>query len=425
LYNFCSQSNCADGVEPYSGLVQATDGNYYGTTLAGGAYFGCFVGSCGTVFKITPDGTLTTLHSFDIADGANPQAGLIQATNGDFYGTTLYGGANGQGTIFKITPSGTLTTLYSFCAQVNCADGSVPQAGLIQGANGNFYGTTSGGGAYGYGTIFTITPSGALTTLHSFNGTDGAYPYAGLIQATNGVFYGTTSQGGSSPRCTLTLGCGTVFKITTAGKLTTLHNSNGADGEYPYGGLLQATNGTLYGTTYQGGTDGDGTIFSLSVGLSPFVETLPTSGKVGGAINILGTNLTNSTSVTVNGASTAFTVISPSQITATVPSGATATGKVQVTVPTGTLVSNAVFRVTPKVSKFSPTSGTVGTVVTISGNSFTGATSVTFGGVRATSFTINSDIQITAPVPAGAQSGRIGVTTPGGTGTSAGTFHVY
>ena len=425
LYNFCSQSNCADGVEPDAGLVQATSGNFYGTTLAGGAYFGCFVGSCGTVFQITPDGTLTTLHSFDITDGANPQAGLIQASNGDFYGTTLYGGANGEGTVFRITPSGTLKTLYAFCAQTNCTDGSVPQAGLIQGANGILYGTTSSGGAYGYGTIFKITTSGALTTLHSFDGTDGAYPYAGLIQATNGALYGATSQGGSSARCVQTLGCGTVFEITLAGKLTTLHNFDGADGEYPYSGLTQATNGTLYGTTYQGGANGDGTLFSLSVGLNPFVETLPAFGKVGAAINILGTNLTDATSVTINGASATFNVISPSQITTTVPIGATATGKVQIIVPTGTLVSNAVFRVTPFVSKFSPTSGTVGTVVTITGNNLTDATSVTFGGVKATNFTVNSDTQITATVPTGAQTGRISVTTPGGTGTSAGTFHVY
>lgn len=425
LYNFCSQSNCADGVQPDAGLVQGTSGNFYGTTLGGGGYFGCPIGSCGTVFKIASEGTPTTLHSFDLTDGANPQAGLIQATNGDFYGTTLYGGTNSEGTLFRITASGTLKTLYAFCAQPNCTDGSVPQAGLVQGTNGILYGTTSGGGAYGYGTIFKITTSGALTILHDFDGTDGAYPYAGLIQATNGVLYGTTSEGGSSPRCTLTLGCGTVFRITTAGKLTTLHNFDGADGEYPYAGLAQATNGTLYGTTYQGGTNGDGTIFSLSVGLNPFVETLPAFGKVGAAINILGTDLTDATSVKINGASAMFTVMSPSQITTNVPIGATTTGTVQVIVPTGTLVSNAVFRVTPVVLNFSPTSGNVGTVVTITGNSLTGATSVTFGGVKATTFTVNSDAHITATVPTGAQTGRISVTTPGGTGTSAGTFHVY
>ena len=220
LYSFCTQANCTDGMEPYAGLVQATDGNLYGTTAAGG------VNNIngGTVFKITSNGALTRLYSFcaqtNCTDGKSPQAPLVQGTDGNFYGTTVVGGANnntictagnpGCGTVFKITSSGVLTTLYSFCAQPNCADGALPYTGLIQGTDGNFYGTTSGGGANsenticlgdGCGTVFTITSGGALTTLYSFcaqtNCTDGAIPYAGLIQATNGNFYGTTGAGGS------------------------------------------------------------------------------------------------------------------------------------------------------------------------------------------------------------------------------------
>ena len=225
-----------DGAAPYAGLVQATDGNLYGTTT----YYGA--NDVGTVFKITTSGTLTTLHSFDNTDGASPYAGLVQATDGNLYGTTYEGGANGYGTVFKITTSGTLTTLHSF----DNTDGASPYAGLVQATDGNLYGTTYEGGANGYGTVFKITTSGTLTTLHSFDYTDGASPYAGLIQATDGKLYGTTYEGGANVLN------GTVFKITTSGTLTTLHNfcslSGCTDGASPYAGLVQATNGDLYGT---------------------------------------------------------------------------------------------------------------------------------------------------------------------------------
>jgi len=327
----------ADGAYPYAGLVQATNGNFYGTTSGGGA------NGYGTVFKITPEGTLTTLYSFcaqpNCTDGATPYATLVQATNGNFYGTTEIGGANGYGTVFKITARGTLTTLYSFCAQPNCSDGATPYAGLVQATNGNFYGTTFNGGADGYGTVFKITPRGMLTRLRSFDGTDGASPIAGLVQATDGNFYGTTEIGKPN-------GEGTVFEITARGTLTTLHSFAGADGAFPFAGLAQGTNGNFYGTAYEGGTANDGTVFSLSVGLGPFVETLPTSGKVGTKIIILGNNLTGASSVTFNGTAATFTVVENSEITTTVPTGAT-TGTVEVTTPKGTLKSNVPFRVTP------------------------------------------------------------------------------
>jgi uncharacterized repeat protein (TIGR03803 family) len=194
------------------------------------------------------------------------------------------------------------------------------------------------------GTVFKITAGSKLTTLHSFDGTDGADPYGGLVQATNGNFYGTASGGGSSGNCIG--GCGTVFKIRPAGKLTTLHGFAGADGELPEAGLVQATNGNFYGTTANGGTLGEGTVFSLSVGLGPFVETRPTFGKAGATVVILGTNLTGATSVSFNGTAAKFTVVSKSEIKTTVPTGAT-TGKVKVTTPKRTLTSNLVFRVKP------------------------------------------------------------------------------
>jgi uncharacterized repeat protein (TIGR03803 family) len=418
LYSFCAQTNCADGANPNVGLVLGTDGNFYGTTYAGGAL------GYGAVFKVTPSGTLTTIHSFAAgADGNNPSAALVQAGDGKFYGTAYGGGAYGYGTVFKITPEGVLTTLHSF----DSADGSRPGAALIQATDGNLYGTSQLGGTSGYGTVFKITRGGALTTLHSFDSTDGACPSGALVQAGNGSLYSTTALGGSSGACSG--GCGTIFEIDLAEQLTVLHNFALSDGEYPQGGVFQATSGTFYGTTVMGGANmgctfgSCGTVFSLAVGLGPFVETVPTSGTVGAAVTILGTNLTGTTKVSFNGTPATFTVVSSFEITTTVPRGAT-TGKVKVTTPSGTLSSNVNFRVTPGILSFLPTSGPVGTVVTITGNSFTGATSVTFGGVKATSFTVNSYTQITATVPVGAKTGKIGVTTPGGTATSTAIFTV-
>jgi uncharacterized repeat protein (TIGR03803 family) len=343
LYNFGPPPS---GTLPLAPLVQASDGNFYGTTNEGGTNGG------GTLFKITPNGTLTTLHNFcsqsGCADGANPGGALVQGTDGNLYGTTSAGGNpactsnSGCGTIFKITTTGTLTTLHSF----DLTDGGNPSAGLIQATDGNFYGTTYFGGASNSncttgtcGTVFKVTPAGALTTLHSFDYTDGANPEAALIQATDGNFYGTTDNG-----------YGTVFKITPSGTLTTLHNFDGADGSFP-NALVQHTNGTFYATTSQGGIRnyhvcgaGCVTIYSLSVGMGPFVKTEPASGNVGAAVNILGTNLTEATSVSFNGMLAAFSVESSSEITATVPTGAT-TGEVKVVTPSGTLSSNVSFRV--------------------------------------------------------------------------------
>ena len=327
-----------DGFLPYGALVQATNGNFYGTTEVGGA-------SNGTVFKMTPGGTLTTLHTFAGGDGEYPYGALVQATNGNLYGTTSAGGTN-YGTVFKITPSGTLTTLHIF----DGTDGSGPLGGVIQATDGNFYGTTSGGGANSLGTVFKMTPGGTLRTLHSFDGTDGISPYAGLVQGTDGNFYGTTISGGvgTDPQ-------GTVFKITPGGTLTTLYtfcpagpiNGNMCTaGAYPEAALVQDTNGKFYGTTDVGGAYNYGTVFSLSVGLGPFVETQTTSGKVGAAVKILGTNLTGASSVGFNGTAAVFTVVSSSEITTTVPAGAS-TGKVEVVTPTRTLSSYVSFRVLP------------------------------------------------------------------------------
>jgi uncharacterized repeat protein (TIGR03803 family) len=262
LYSFCSHGgSCTGGSVPLAGLVQASDGNFYGTTFYGGSH------DHGTVFQITPSGTLTRLHSFcsqsACADGGGPSAALIQATDGNLYGTTFYGTHYQWGTVFQITLSGTLTTLHTFCSPGGCPDGAGSYAPLVQAKDGNLYGTTSGGGTYGGGTIFKITLGGTLTTLHSFcsqNGcADGKYPEAGLMQAASGNLYGTTTRGGAD-------GYGTIFQITLSGTLTTLHRFDSTDGKYPKGGLVQAINRDLYGTTYLGGADNLGTVFSLSEG---------------------------------------------------------------------------------------------------------------------------------------------------------------
>ena len=305
VYSFCSQSGCADGGYPYAGLFQATNGAFYGTTLIGGHTNGELPE--GTAFKITSSGALTTLYEFcqgfsTCTDGSAPMAGVIQASDGNFYGTTFTGGTKGgwpaglgdNGTVFQLTPGGRLTTLYSFDNSTSYAYGSWPRAGLVQGSDGNFYGTTNQRGANGnYGAIFKITTSGSITALYSFCAvsgcTDGANPESPVIQATDGNYYGTTHLGGANNG-------GTVFRITPGGTLTTLYSfcaqAGCADGQYPYAGLFQATDGNLYGTTYQGGAAGKGTVFSLSVGLAPFVKMRPASAAAGTAAARVGSKNT-------------------------------------------------------------------------------------------------------------------------------------
>jgi uncharacterized repeat protein (TIGR03803 family) len=305
LYNF--QGGSGDGANPQAGLLDV-NGTFYGTTLSGGP------AGYGTVFAIAPSGTETVLHYFGTGsgDGTFPQAGLTNV-NGTLYGTTTQGGATNNGTVFVVTPSGT-ETLYSFKGKCNgsCSDGAYPQAPLLD-VDGTLYGTTFDGGANGYGTVFAITPSGTEAVIYSFKGgaaKDGQFPEAGLINV-KGTLYGTTYEGGPkeygtvfavTPSGTETVlhrfapgkgdganpaavlvdlkgklygttfdggkyGYGTVFAITPSGKETALHSfgNSGGDGEEPeYAGLINA-GGTLYGTTARGGgTNGGGTIFKIT-----------------------------------------------------------------------------------------------------------------------------------------------------------------
>ena len=295
LVEFCV-TTCVDGQQPWGGVIQGSDGNFYGTTFGGGTHSNCSL--CGgTIFKIAPDDTFTSLYSFcaqtNCTDGANPIAALVEGTDGNFYGTTENGGVtshcpSGCGTIFKITPQGTLTTLYNFCSLAACMDGETPQAALVQGTDGNFYGTTSNGG--GGSTVFRITPTGVFTTLHRFTDAEGGGVLNTLVQGTDGAFYGTANVGGNSSF--------------------------------------------------------DGTVFRIGVGLGPFVHPVYSFGAVGTRVTIVGTNLTGATAVSFNGTAAIFTVPSPWQIATTVPAGAT-TGNITVTLPGSTLTSNVAFTVLP------------------------------------------------------------------------------
>src|SRR5215472_16632340 len=203
--------------------------------------------------------TLTTLHSFNGGDGLSPEATLVQGSDGNFYGTTPLGGAQAKGTVFKIDAAGTLTTLHSFSGFPG--DGATPVGGLVQGSNGNFYGTTVSGGAFFQGTIFQMTSSGAITVLHSFNSFfgEGAVPVAGLVQGNDGNFYGSTALGGTRFQ-------GTVFKIDAAGNFSTLHSFSGSPGEgaNPVADLVQGSDGNFYGTTPSGGAQFQGTVFRIT-----------------------------------------------------------------------------------------------------------------------------------------------------------------
>lgn len=269
LYTLHDFSLPAGGFAPFAGLVRASDGNLYGTTTEGGTDeltdfgvifrfkpFDLVAGPFESVITpIEPRPDFTNLYAFSVTDGAHPWAGpLVQGRDGFLYGTTEAGGADDIGSIFQISTNGFFNSLCS----LNGSGGHTPYGGMIEGLDGSFYGTTSVGGPGIWGTIFKITPDGAYSDLYSFpfNGLSGAIPFGGLVQGADGNLYGTTTQGGPSYRDTNSVngqGFGTIFKITTNGVLTTLFSFSGTNGSYPYGPLMLATDGRLYGTTISGG----------------------------------------------------------------------------------------------------------------------------------------------------------------------------
>jgi len=404
LYNF---TGSGDGNLPYTPPIQGADGNFYGTTE-----------NPANAYKITPSGSFTSLGWLHAKFAHAP---LLLATDGNFYGATYDGGPNncGQyncGTVFRLTPKGVFRVVHNF----DGAHGANPVGALVQSSDGNFYGTTRNGGDNGSGVVYRLTPQGDITVLHSFGDpnylNDGARPYTALVPATDGDFYGVTSGGGDAEG-------GVIFRITSSGQYTILYYYDGPHGAQPTCTPMQHSDGTMYGLAGVGGAWNNGVVYSLDMDMEPFVKLVRDFGLVGGTGGILGRGFTGTTAVSLNGTPTNFTVVSDTYLTATVPAGAT-TGPVTVSRPNGTLTSNKPFRITPQLLNFDPPSGPVGTLVTITGNSLTQTQEVGFGNRVPAQFTVDSDRQVTATVPQGAKTGKVGIQTQGGTAISAETFTV-
>jgi uncharacterized repeat protein (TIGR03803 family) len=295
--------NKQDAAYPYTGLIQAADGNLYGTSLHGGN------NDKGTVFRISTTGDFTVIHHFDGNNGENPEGTLILGNDGSLYGTTLQGGDSGRGAIYRISPTGTFALLYSFPRlgafntdglAVN-ATGANPRAALLLGADGNFYGTAFQGGTAGYGTVFKMTPSGAVTAVHSFTGPifGGAKPLAGVVQDAAGNLYGTTSEGGSR-------GQGTAWRITPSGAFSVLHGFTGTeiDGSSPQA-TLTLVGGQLYGVTFSDSTSGGGSVFKLDLG---------SNGLLPVELSVSPTDITAGSGVTVTWSAPGATACVPSGV---------------------------------------------------------------------------------------------------------------
>ena len=415
LYSF---TNGKDDSAPTYTLLQGQDGNMYGVSEAQ------YEGQYGSFFKLTTKGKISA-YPFDYTDGSSPNL-PVQGTDLNFYGTTQGGGnaACACGVIYKATAAGKITVLHNFSGYVSSTqyDGARPIGILVEGADGSYYGTTYQGGEYNAGTVFKITPSGTYTLLHSFSFQaptyDGQLPIAGLTLGTDGNFYGTTAYGG-------TQNGGAIFEITPAGKETVLYNFcvvSCYDGFIPTTPMVLHTDGIFYGNT-AGNSNGGSVFYSFKTKLKPFVKLVTWSGKDGASAEILGQGFTGTTAVSFNGIAAKFDNVSDTYMTATVPTGAL-TGPVTVTTFSSSLKSDRNFLVTPQIASFAPTSGVVGTSVTITGVSLTQTTAVTIG-TKPASFAVDSDTQITATVPAGAKTGTtIIVTTAGGTATSKTKFTV-
>jgi uncharacterized repeat protein (TIGR03803 family) len=423
--------------------VQGSDGSYYGTAYSGGTK------AYGVVYKTTPAGVTTVLHNFigGATDGCYPEGQLVQGNDGNFYGVTAGCGATNKGIIFKISPSGTTFSIqHNFCSIAYCTDGYFPYAGLILGTDGNFYGTSQGG-TKNAGAIYKLTPAGVFTSLYNFcdpTCDNGFYTGTPLVQHTNGKFYGNTSGNSLGGAVLYSLN----MKLKSFVRLVTWQGKVGRTVEILGQGFTGTTQVLFNGTpakftnssnTYMtavvpdGATTGYVTVTTFTASYKSNVKFLvtpqitgvaPAKGKVGSSVKITGISLMQATKVTIGGKPATFTVDSDDQITAKVPAAAKTGLKIVVTTPGGVASSPATFAVLPSIGSFTPTTGPVGTTVTIKGNGLTGATKVTFGGVAATSFQVLSDTQVGVLVPTGAVSGHIAVTTPGGTGTSSGNFTV-
>jgi uncharacterized repeat protein (TIGR03803 family) len=380
------QFDATEGIMPPGGLTLGTNGRFYGTTMFGGTnnsgsifemtpdgivkilhqfagagdgnpqappiqslsgdFYGTTYGNDrrpnvdpGTIYKINSSGNYTLLHTFASQEGANPLAPLVQdATNYWFYGTAVHGGSNLKGTIFRLSHSGEFEVLYKF----DFDHGRFPVA-LIQANDGNFYGMTRAGGRYDAGVIFRMTPNHQVTVLHNFTGgSDGQAPVGGFLQGSDGFLYGTTCEGGTSAE-------GVLFRISTTGKFTVLHNFDLSTGACPVT-LMQHTNGFLYGEASGGGFFNNvtygGVFYRYDLGLPPFVTYLPSYGRVGTQVDILGEGFRTYSQVFFNGVRAQIITVQPTYMRVVVPHGATS-GWITVTTTKGTLKSNKKFLVRP------------------------------------------------------------------------------
>jgi uncharacterized repeat protein (TIGR03803 family) len=323
--------------------VFGKDGNLYGVV----AFAGDSYPSCGELYKMTPAGDLTVLVQFNDTNGCAPDWPMIQGADGDFYGTTSGDGelySTRQGNLFRMTSEGELAVLHKFSGK----DGLVPDGTLVQGRDGNFYGTTLDGGMAtgehhkGAGVVFKISSSGVFSVLHTFDNSpgsvDGQTPNNGLTQGSDGKFYGVTAYGG-------TLGFGALFSIDGDGNYSTLYNFDYTTGSIPQT-IMQHTNGVFYGSTQEGGTVGSGVVYSLANGLMPFITPVSSVDSIGKQVGILGQGFSGASSVSFNGTLASFVKITDTYLTVTVPAGAT-TGPITVVTSDGTLTSSVNFVVLP------------------------------------------------------------------------------
>ena len=434
-----------DGATPRGPLIQGRDGYLYGTTESGGSNQSDFClagkfyneGGCGTAFRVSTAGAFTKLHDFYTADDGyqtSPDTGLVQAGDGNFYGMAIRAFPTATTSIFKMTVAGAVTVHYLFPSDES--QGYLAYAGLIKGHDGNLYGTTSSAGIVngnptaGCGTVFRAGLDGSFQLLHTFTGPsstarDGCVPWGRLVQARDGNFYGTTAYGGNTTGHCIAGGCGTVFKLTPSGTETVLHRftATALDGEYPEGdGLVQAPDGSLYGTTL-------GNPYGEGFGFVPLcVLNGSTAFSCGTVYRI--TALGRFSQVALFGKSDGTYGLFPHASLILAKDG----NLYGSTIDGGGYGPGTIYRVllnasTPilAIDGFSPAGGSPGTTVTVTGVGFTGATQVTFGNgsnPEPVPFTVDSDTQITTAVPADAQTSAIGITAPLGTTFSATVFSV-
>jgi uncharacterized repeat protein (TIGR03803 family) len=403
--------------------IQGSDGNFYGVT-------GNEVQVCGNIYKLTPSGVYTNLHTF--SGSQCHSSNLMQASDGNLYGTLANCDVvQGAGCVYRITTAGVFKEFHNFVY----ATGQTPCTGLIQGRDGKLYGATNQGAANGNGNIYKMTTAGAVTDVHNFtNATDASCvnnvtaPMF-MLQVADGSFYGLNPAYGPN-------GTGSIYKLTAAGAFTAFIFPNPPiEGETPSSTLIQHTNGLLYGTTPGGGGGGggcpnscQGTFFSVATGDKALINLEPTetTGNVGAKVGMFGQGFSSASVVKFGGvAAKTVALTGATYLTATVPSGAH-TGVVTVTTGSTILTSPQTYKVKPKITTFTPSSGKAGTVVTINGTGLIQASLVKFGTLKATVVSVKSDTQITADVPAGLAAGAvtISIATPGGTASSATKFTV-